>query len=88
MTPKTRNTHCRSSQPICVFSNADQLQKTRRFETEKEGYLDGRTEAEQLGEMNGWAGEERTEVGEPAALLYWCLRHLCRLEGLGRRQAK
>lgn len=55
---------------------------------EKEGSLDGRNEAEQLGEMNEWAGEERTEVGEPAALLYWYPRHLCRLEGLGRRQAK
>lgn len=31
---------------------------------------------------------ERIEVGEPAALLYSCPRHLRRLEGLGQRQAK
>lgn len=29
---------------------------------EKEGSLDGRNEVEQLGEMNEWVGEERTEV--------------------------
>lgn len=55
---------------------------------EKEGSLDGRNEAEQPGGMNELVGGERTEVGESAALLHWCPRHLCRLEGLGQRQAK